>query len=218
MSSETITRCWYAALALLGAFALASTAAMTIRHDSSLPNFFSYFTVESNFLVLLVSVLAVLRRLRDRTAIRLLRLAALTGITITGAVYATVIAPHTNPQGIDLVNDVILHYVVPSLAVLGFLLVGPRIRFERSDIAFMAWPALWIVYTMVRGAVSHPGFPGIEAGVLSRYPYNFLDVNAHGWGRVFVSILGVTVLLLAVAAAFIWMSGRLGKSRMAETV
>jgi hypothetical protein len=209
VSSRALTRCWYAALATLAAFALAGTAVMAIKHGRSLLNFISYFTIESNLLVLLVSGLAALGRLRDRAAIRVLRLAALTGITITALVYATVIAPHTNPKGIDLVNDVILHYVVPSIAVLGFVLIGPRVRFQRSDIAFMAWPALWIVYTMVRGAVSHPGFPGTK-GARSRYPYDFLDVNAHGWGSVLPSTLGVTALLIGVAAAYIWMSGRLG--------
>jgi len=207
-------RCWYAALAALGAFALAGTATLTIKHDRSLPNFFSYFTVESNLLVLVTAVLAVFGRLWDRTAIRILRLAALTGITITGVIYGTVIAPHTNPQGIELVNDVILHYLVPTLAVLGFVLVGPRIRFLRSDLAFMAWPGVWILYTMVRGAVSHPGFPGLN-GAKSRYPYGFLDVNAHGWGSVLPAILAVTALLICVASAYIWASRHLGNTAKA---
>ena len=79
--------------------------------------------------------------------------------------------------------------VVPVLAVVGWLVAGPRPRAPwRDALLALAWPVAWLAWTLVVGAVT------------GWYPYPFLDVGAEGAGSVAVTCLGVTVLFLALAA------------------
>ncbi len=156
--SKTLVRGWYGVVAGLVAVALIGQLILLARDHDSLVNYFSYFTIQSNIVVLVMSVMIVVDPERDDYLSQVVRLAALTAITITGVVYGTLIGPFVNPSGAELVLTSILHYAVPALTVLGFLFVGPRVALEPRALAFLAWPLAWLVYTMVRGAVSDPGF------------------------------------------------------------
>jgi hypothetical protein len=205
MRPSGLTRSWYGTLAVLAMVALVGQIVLLTSHHRSLVNFFSFFTVQSNILVLAMSVVVVAGRALDGDALRVLQLAALTGITVTGVVYGTVIAPYVNPVGAERVYDTIFHYVVPAMAVLGFLLFRPRTPLQRRDLAFIVWPLAWIAYTLVRGGVGHPGFLRGD-GTRSSYPYGFLDVDLHGWGAVVLAIVGVAVLLVGLASVYVWAS------------
>ena len=74
---------------------------LTVDRGYSLANLFSYFTIESNILVLTTCVLLVQRPDRSGTAFGILRLGSLTSITVTGIVYATVLAGNTGFSGIE---------------------------------------------------------------------------------------------------------------------
>lgn len=91
--------------------------------------------------------------------------------------------------------------------MLGFFLFRPRTRFARSDLVFLAWPVAWLAYTLVRGAVSHPRFQ-IEKGKYADVPYDFLDADKYGAGRVSVNALAVTVLMFGIAAVYERFSNR----------
>src|SRR5918994_1579371 len=96
---------------------------------------------------------------------------ALLGIVVTGLVYDTVLAPLVHPTGLALWITIAFHYFAPWWTVIGWLLFGPRPRFDdRTVVRAFAWPALWIAYTFARGAVS------------DWYPYPFLDVTEIGYG------------------------------------
>ncbi len=99
----------------------------------------------------------------------MLRLGSLTGITVTGLVYATVLAPYVHLTGWAMVYNCVFHYAMPAAGVVGFLLIGPRLRLRARDLVSMVWPVLWLVYTMVRGALLHPEFTGF-ASAPSHYP------------------------------------------------
>lgn len=209
MSQEDfVTRIWHAVLA---AFALVGVGGQTVlvftEDGRSLLNLFSYFTIESNLLVLIAAVAIAIRPEREGSGWAILRLAGLAGITVTGIVYATVLAGTAEFVGSAWWYDNILHYVVPAGAMLGFFLFTPRTRFARSDLAFIAWPIAWLAYTLIRGGVSDPGFPGAN-GTTSSYPYDFLDVDGHGAGGVTVAALVVTVLMLGIAALYVRFSRR----------
>ncbi len=120
-----MTRLWHGVIAALAAFALVGQTALSIDRDRSLVNLFSYFTIESNVLVMVAAALIAVRPDRGGTAFGILRLGGLTAITITGIVYATVLAGNTDFSGIEWWYDKIFHYAVPVLSVLGFLLFRP---------------------------------------------------------------------------------------------
>lgn len=160
----------------------------------------SYFTIQSNILVLICSLSLVLRPGRDGPVWRVLRLDTLLGITITGLVFAIVLAPQVHLEGVSLWITVGLHYVAPPMTLVGWLLFGPRGRIDGVSVGWaFVWPALWIAYTLVHGAVT------------DWYPYPFLDVHARGYGLALRNIAGVLVVAGVLAWLFAWIDRRLGR-------
>jgi len=153
----------------------------------------SFFTIQSNLLVLVVAFTLVVDPLRDGRFWRILRLDALLGITITGLVFDLVLIHYVHPTGWQLVATIGLHYIAPWATLPGWLLFGPWPRVDRRTVArAMLWPAAWIAYTFVHGAVTH------------WYPYPFLDVDEVGAASAALATFGVLALagvLLAVFAA-----------------
>jgi hypothetical protein len=159
---------------------------------------FSYFTIQSNLLVLASAALIAWRPDGDGPFQRVLRLDALLGIVVTGLVYETVLAPLVHPTGLALWITIAFHYFAPWFTTIGWLLFGPRPRIDdRTLLLAFIWPALWIAYTFAHGAAS------------DWYPYPFLDVTDIGYARALrntaVVLLGAAVLALA----FAWLDRRL---------
>ena len=199
-------------MAVLGC-TLVAQCFLTSHEGRSLVNTFSYFTIQSNVLVLATAiVLAVAPRVSGR-AWTVLRLGELCGITLTGIVYASVIAPYVHLTGWGLAYNYVFHYVMPATSVLGFAFVGPRARFGGKDMVFLVWPACWLLYTMLRGAFLKPVFSGFEQAP-SHYPYGFLNVGHVPLAEVVGSILVITVMLTALGLAYIY--GDRGLARLAE--
>lgn len=201
-----IARCWHGAIALAVVVAVVLQIVIAVRvsgtpHDvsvgvlrgSSTPGrilrVLSFFTIQSNLLSGLVSAQLAMRPDRDGRGWRALRLAALFGIIVTGIVYSTVLARIHEPNGsAETFVNTIVHYVVPIMMLLGWLVFGPRPRIDgRAVLASLAFPVLWLGYTLVRGAI------------WGWYPYPFLDVPAHGYATVAVNAVLVTIVLAAVA-------------------
>jgi hypothetical protein len=152
----------------------------------------SFFTIQSNILVGVATAQLARRPDRDGALWRVFRVAGLVGITVTGIVYSTVLARIHEPRGWEQTStNAVFHYVVPLLAVIGWLLYGPRPRIARATVLWsLAWPVLWFGYTLSHGEIS------------GWYPYPFVSVADQGYGRVLLNALVVTALLGAVAAAF----------------
>jgi hypothetical protein len=151
---------------------------------------FSYFTIQSNLLVAVASVLLALRPARTGRVMAVLHLDALLCIAVTGVVYHTVLADQSLPltPGGALAN-LLLHTVTPVGAWLVWLLVGPRPRFGGTTVAWsLAYPLAWIGYTFVRGWVT------------GWYPYPFLDAGAIGTATAArnTGLVAVTFLVLAL--------------------
>jgi len=164
--------------------------------------FFGYFTVLSNILVAYVAWSLAVGRAPDRRWWRVLRLDSVVAIAVTGVVHWFLLRPILQLEGADRVADTLLHVVVPVLAVTGWVLFGPRHRVRRSDVLpALAFPLLWLAYTLVRGWAS--GF----------YPYPFIDVDRIGLGRTLVNCTAIAVLFLALAALALWADRRLSRDR-----
>lgn len=200
-------RLWHAAIALLAAVALVGQTVLVVHHDSSVVNLFSYFTIQSNIFVMIAAALIAVRPDRHGTAFGILRLAGLVGITITGIIFATVLAGTADFEGLAWWYDKIFHYVVPAMAVIGFLFFVPRTRLGRSALWFIAWAVAWLAYTLTRGAVSHPGYAAPHHR-LSDVPYDFLDVDQHSGASVAIVCVVITVFALALAWGYIKISQR----------
>ncbi len=204
--NSTITRVWHAALAVLIAAAVIWQAVLVARADASLVNLFSYFTIQSNLLVMVGAAGVALDPLRQGRVFGALRLAGLVGITVTGVVYATVLAGQVEMTGAALVLDTIFHYVVPAAAVIGFVLIQPRTPLDRSAWWFLAWPIAWITYTLARAVAVSPQFQ-VSDTTTARVPYDFLDFDAHGAGFVALSVVIVLAVACLLAAFYLRIGG-----------
>lgn len=183
---------WFA-LVLQLVLVLVGTAILDETDPPALPlrvaRFLAYFTIQSNILVAIAATTLALDPRRDGRRWRVLRLAAVVGITVTGLVHFVLLRPLLDLEGADWAADKLLHLVVPVLAITGWAVFGPRPRITRREIAWaLAWPVLWLGVTLVVGATT------------GWYPYPFLDHREDGSGAVVVACVGVTALFLVLFA------------------
>jgi hypothetical protein len=204
------TRVWYALLATVASVTIVGEIVLTAQQDQDWANFFSTFSMQSELLVLAMAVVLLLHPTSAGTGVQILRLAVLVGITVSGSVYGWLIAPHDHLSPAWMFFESLLHYVSPVLAIVGFLFVGPRVAFSRKHLLFILWPIAWLAYTLIRAAVSHPDYKR-DDGTFSRYPYDFLDVDLHGWTHIIINIVALTILFLLLASVFIGISRLLAR-------
>jgi hypothetical protein len=191
-----LSRAWHGVLVLMVAASLVVQIVLSVAGGSGaepalstrLVRLASYFTIQSNVLVLISAVAIVVRPDADGPVWRVLRLDAVLSILITGIVYSTVLAGIDNPQGAAAFSNFGFHYFAPWWALAGWLLFGPRPRIDRRTLTrAVLWPVLWIGYTLLHGAIS------------DWYPYPFTDVVQLGYPAVLRNL--AVVLLITVALA-----------------
>jgi hypothetical protein len=208
-----MSRAWNAILALVIAAAMITQIVVLVRGEADvnavaseaslglavrLVRLFSYFTIQSNLLVLALAISLVLAPGRDGRGWRVLQSDALLGIIITGLVFVTVLAGQVQQHGIGIWLNAAFHYFTPVWGLTGWLLFGPRPRLDWATIgAMFGWPLLWLAYTFAHGAAT------------GWYPYPFLDVGLHGYGIALRYAAGVIVLGLIIIAIMRFIDRRL---------
>ncbi|WP_223206077.1 Pr6Pr family membrane protein [Streptomyces xanthii] len=202
--------------ALAAAFrALVALAAVTgIVIDLSISNsvlrVLSYFTIQSNILVAVVLAAGALRAWSGRPALPpLVTGGTLLFIGITGLVYHLILA--NDSSGFSMTDDAaqavmtgprqvsnqLLHTVSPIGAALDWLLfTAPGALRLRHAALWLAYPLAYLGFALVRGAIMTPGTP-------ARYPYPFLDVDAHGYAGVLGNGLTFGLAFYGLALALV---------------
>ncbi len=151
----------------------------------------SYFTIWSNVVVAVSVTLLLARPLRATRVVRVLRLSGLLMITVTAIVYQVLLAPAVDVEGWSLLTDPVLHVVTPLLTVAVWWGWGPRGWVAGREVPLaLVVPLVWIGWMLARGAVVHA------------YPYGFANVEDLGYGSVAVTLLGILVFGLLLAALF----------------
>ncbi len=160
-------------------------------HDTTarVLNVFAFFTIQSNILVGVTSLWLAARPDASAPVFRVARLMGLVGIVVTGIVYHVALRAYLELDSWGLVADHLLHTVVPILAIVGWLLYGPR-RLTSSAVASatVLYPVAWVTFTMIRGAAIH------------WYPYPFIDVDRLGYLKVAANCVWVALLVFGIAA------------------
>ena len=197
MSRSAVARATFAVTAAAVAVALVIQVSVAANADEGAfdsaaaraLNVFAFFTVLSNILVGVTSLLLALDRARPTPAFRAARLAGVLCIAVTGVVYHIALADLQQLDGEALVADQLAHTFVPVVAVVAWLVFGPRGLVEWDDVVRAALvPVAWLAFTLARGAA------------IDWYPYPFLDVDDHGYPQVLVNAVVVAALFVALAA------------------
>jgi hypothetical protein len=203
-------RPWFALTALVVFVAIAMqllvTANATGGFFASTPvrvaNVFAFFTIQSNLIVGVTSLLLATGRARPTVPFRVFRLVGIVNIALTGLVYRTLLVGLVELRGWGLAADFLLHTAVPLLAVVSWLAFGPRgLTSRRIAGLALLYPLAWLAFTLARGAL------------IGWYPYPFLDVGKLGYGRVAANCLGIALVFVAVALGATALDSWLGRRR-----
>lgn len=143
----------------------------------------AYFTIQSNLFVLVWNITGVLGPLRGKdpgSRHPFLHGACTLYITITCIVFTLFIAPYYEPEGIMVVSNLLLHYIIPLVFILDWIVTAPPGSL-RPRYVF-----LWLFYPLayLAGALTFARFTGI-------YVYQFINLEELGLPRFLVNIAGL---------------------------
>ncbi|HTY49979.1 MAG TPA: Pr6Pr family membrane protein [Steroidobacteraceae bacterium] len=167
---------------------------------AALVAYFGYFTILTNIFVALMATAGTgVRWARGRVLAALYRPHAVgcatTSILVVGLVYHLLLRVDWPLWSAHWVADALLHYVVPSLSLLHWLLYRPvtpgawTLPPLWAPLAWCAYPLAYLLYVLVRGPL------------VGAYPYFFLDVTAIGYARVLLNAAGLALLLSLMGLA-----------------
>lgn len=159
-----------------------------------------FFTTISNLTVAIVYSLIALGLVRFRHPLLIAGL-ALT-MLLVGAVFEILLRPHMDLHGLKLLNNAILHDIVPILCVAAWLMLADKGLLRWRDPWIIAlFPIAYLLYALVRGAIG------------GLYPYPFLDPVRIGWAGVLGAVAGISVAFLAIGHLMILLDRTLARRR-----
>ena len=197
----------YATSLLRALIALAAATGIVIECVEGNPLVvFSFFTIWSNTAVAVVLGLGAVRAWRrQEPPAPLWTGGVLLCISVVGLVFHLVLdnpasefnqaAELARLTGARAVANQLLHTVTPIGVVLDWLLLTRPGALRRHHAAqWLAAPAAYLLFALLRGALLSPGTP-------TRYTYPFLDVAAHGYAGVLINalVLGLGFYALGLA-------------------
>lgn len=186
-----------AVLRVLLAAAAATGVALEIGLSADLPRVLSDFSVQAGAAFALCALWSAYRIGSGRRPVSPRITGALLLYVLAAAVlHHTHLAPGTGGSATaDTVADQLLHTVTPLGAVLDWLLLTtPRQYRLRHTWQWLAYPVLYLLFALLRGALLTPGTPG-------RYPWPLLNTGTHGYPAVLLhAFLGLLALYLLAAA------------------
>lgn len=162
----------------------------------------NYYTLMSNILCAVYFLPAVFYTLKntEKTMMPQLKGALVMCITVTGMVYHFMLAGKFEMQGTLLVSNMLLHYVVPIMTVLDWILFDHKGNYKRfSPFLWLIAPLVYFIYVVVR----------VAGGALlgpygAKYPYYFMDIDALGLGTVMLINLVMAVFFLILGYIIVW--------------
>ncbi|MBN2044291.1 MAG: Pr6Pr family membrane protein [Anaerolineales bacterium] len=166
-------------------------------------NYFSYFTIQSNWLVALWWTLAIFGGNSPRQSFFLsprLKGALTVYITVTFAVYALLLADTWEPTGFDWLFANITHYITPLAFILDWLLFETRGVYQSLwALDWLVYPVAYFIYALVYGAV------------IGHALYPFFDYAALGWGGMALQVSFLLVFFAFLELLYIAANRLLGR-------
>ena len=179
---------------------------------------FMYFTIQSNIAIALISAIGcylLLRKKPVHSAWYVVKLAGTVSITLTGAVFAVLLAPLLGRAAWSIPNT-LTHLVVPVAAVADFFVAVSGAEIKRRNLWYVLIPPLlYVIYAGI-GYVN-----GWEFSRGQNYPYFFLNWGSPAGAFGFTDelpfmgcvwwILVLLLFLLAIGWCYLAIAGRIGK-------
>lgn len=158
-------------------------------------DYFSYFTIQSNWLVVVWWIVAIfsVASTTQRWFLSPRVKGALTAyITVTFLVYAVVLDKMFDPAGFNLAYVNISHYITPLAFILDWLLFEQRGVYQWRFIpGWLLYPVAYFIYALVYGTI------------IDKALYPFFNYNKLGWGGMIFQVAILLVFFLVLASLYI---------------
>ena len=177
-----------------------------------------YYTMHSNFICLAYFLWLLIRRDGKREN-PTLKGAVVVCILVTGIVYHFMlngameagVGAVGEVSRMDVVANALVHYVVPIMTLVDYILFTPKGFMTRSAPALWLFiPIAYVAFALVRAEVSDGMFAGFSG--LSRYPYPFLDVDQFGAEKVAAMVILILAAIMVLGFLLVGMDYALGKA------
>jgi hypothetical protein len=146
-------------------------------------SFLGYFTILTNLLVCvaltmpLVAPASTAGRFFARSDVTA---GVATSIVFVSLAYHFLLRNTWNPQGLQLLADVLLHYVIPALYLIYWGLNFPKGALRWTyPLLWGLYPSVYLIYVLIRGRI------------IGSYPYGFIDPIAIGYERTMINAVGL---------------------------
>jgi hypothetical protein len=151
-------------------------------------SFLGYFTILTNLLVSvslsmpLIAPASTAGRFFARSDVTA---GVATSILFVGLAYHFLLRNTWNPQGLQLLADVLLHYVMPGLYLIYWWFYFPKGALRWSfPLIWGLYPAAYLVYVLIRGSI------------IGSYPYGFIDPLAIGYQHTMLNAVGLLIAFI----------------------
>jgi len=155
---------------------------------------FKYFTLQSNALVMLYALLALInfRSMTEKEWFKRALTPVTSYIMLTGITFLIILAPTSNSQGLQRVASDLLHYLVPSLMFFYWIV------FEERELQYSyIWS--WIIYPFVFM------FWGLYLAIMKEdYLYPFFDINKLGI-LIVPYLAGMTIAVFLICSFLVFL-------------
>jgi hypothetical protein len=171
--------------------------------EQTVGNFLSYFTVQSNIFVAVMSIFLLVKKPKRSKLLDRLEFISLVNITVTGLVYGIVLASLWEPTGLAFIADILLHYITPGLYFFYWFFFYNKEHFDYSIIpTALIYPAIFLIYTLIRGPI------------VDFYPYPFIDLNEISIGQLIVNSVLVGIFFLFVASVIVIVNNLMSSKKL----
>jgi len=191
------------ALAVLAWFSvllqLFVTLHSTIEHGNGivggLVSYLGYFTILTNLLVcisLTIPLVAPASASGGFFARSDVTAGVATSIAFVGLAYYFLLRKTWNPQGLQLLADILLHYVMPVLFLIYWWFNFPKGALRWFyPVIWGLYPTVYLIYVLIRGSI------------IGNYPYGFIDPHAIGYQQTMVNAFGLLLAFVALGQVLV---------------
>ncbi|AZF46421.1 MULTISPECIES: Pr6Pr family membrane protein [unclassified Pseudomonas] len=164
-------------------------------------SFFSFFTVLTNTLVVVVLSYWLVKR--ESAGKRFFLAPGISSgiaasIVVVSLAYNLLLRHLWSPEGFQFIADELLHDVMPVLFLIFWWRCVPKGTLRLKHIAgWVVYPLVYFAYVLLRGHL------------LGQYQYPFMDVGSLGYPQVFLNAGGILLGFIVIALAVVGLDNRL---------
>lgn len=164
-----------------------------------LVDFFSYFTIQSNLLVILWFTLAIFVDHKSFIFRPFVRSGLLVYITVTMIVFFTLL--FKSNVGLNFVSTYVLHLIMPLAYIIDWFMDRPGEKIKlKTSMLWLVYPIIYCIYTLIRGRI------------VGWYPYYFLSpIRMGSYEGVELMVAGLTGFFVVMTLLVYYLHNRFTK-------